>query len=141
MRDGIVLNTLSQIVAGESKTYAVVALIVQTRPLFWHKKRKNGQTTECFEFFIRDDTTSLFKIKCWGEKAIRVSGRIKSHDIVLIDDFSVILGGGEAVGILSVDSEMQLLSSRCGSALFCRDRFNEIAARFDAIEPLRSTLR
>jgi hypothetical protein len=143
MRDGIVLSTLSQVIGVSSKIQAVVAIVIQLKPLFWHKKRKNGKATECFEFLVRDESSSMFKMKCWGDKAIRLSGRIKSQDIVLIDNFTALQVGDEAVGMLSADTEIKLLSSRgseSSSALFCRERFGEVAARYDAIEHLRDSL-
>lgn len=153
IRDHIELSNLKSICSAslkerqgshpEPQFFSAVGIIVYTKPLHWHKRKRNNMPVECFEFFLSDETNSWFKLKLWGSSAMLFASRIRLHHIVVIDRFTCYSSDGNDVCGVFTDSQTSINSiydefGRCLVDLF---RYAKIITRACEILQLQASLR
>lgn len=145
IRDGIDLVTLSAMGVANGADgagfYSVVALVAEYRPLCWGKQRRDNRLVEYLEFFLSDDTESLYKVRAWGEAAVHVAARLEAQSVFLFDRLEARSTAGqhkpqgtERYGVFSRShTSMHLLCSPPAALLVPTTRYPQIGRRVNAV--------
>lgn len=139
LRDGIALATLSEVGAqrGDGGLYSVVAVVAECRPVSWGRRRRDNRLVEQMDFFLSDDTQSLFKVRCWGEAALHAASRLRAHSVFLLDRIEAVSPSGERAeryGVWSsVHTSLHLLCSPPGPLLISPSRYRAVAKRVEDV--------
>ena len=139
VRDGVALDLLASIatpVHGAScGVCSVVATVAECKPVCWSKTRRSNRLVEYFEFFLSDDSRSLFKVRCWGAAALHVAGRVSPESVYLLDRLEVMQDSHQSrYGVWSWgQTSLFLLCAPRGRLLLDPMRYPAVARRAEAV--------